>query len=78
MTPELTTTHTPSARGWRQRARGRRSGMPSSWMGTMARGQPPPVSLRVARRLRQAFAGARRMATPRGGWPRGLLPPSVS
>jgi hypothetical protein len=61
--------HTPRARGWRPRARGRRSGRHAAWMGTMARGQPPPGLRRVARRLRPAGAGARRMATHRGGWP---------
>jgi hypothetical protein len=72
MTPELTTTHTPSARGWR--ARGRRSGRPASWMGTMASGKPQPGSRRVARHLRQAFAGAMRMATHRGVLPLPCVP----
>jgi hypothetical protein len=76
MTPELTMTHTPSARGWSQRARGRRSGRPASWMGTMARKKPQPGSRRVALRLRQTCAGARRMATHRGGLPRPVVPSS--
>jgi hypothetical protein len=76
MTPELTTTPTPSARGWRPRARGRRSGRPSSWMGTMASGKPQHGSLRVARPLRQAFAGAMRMATHRGVLPLPCVPGS--
>jgi hypothetical protein len=74
MTPELTTTPTPSARGWRPRARGRRSGMPSSWMGTRASGTPQHGSRRVAIRLRQACAGAMRMATHRGVLPRPCVP----
>jgi hypothetical protein len=78
MTPELTTTPTPSARGWRPRARGRRSGRPASWLGTMARGKPQPGSLRVARRLRPAGAGARRMATHRGVLPRPCVPGSAA
>jgi hypothetical protein len=78
MTPELTTIHTPSARGWRQRARGRRSGMPSSWMGKRANGKPQHGSRRVAITLRQAFAGAMRMATHRGVLPRPCVPGSAA
>jgi hypothetical protein len=40
--------------------------MHASGMGTMASGQPQPGSLRVARRVRQACAGAMLMATNRG------------
>jgi hypothetical protein len=39
--------HTPRARGWRPRARGRRSGMPAAWLGTRARGQRPPGARRM-------------------------------
>ena len=78
MTPELTTTHTPSARGGSPRARGRRSGRPASWMGTSASGTPQHGSRRVARRLRQACAGAMRMATHRGGLHRPRVPGSAA
>jgi hypothetical protein len=67
---------TPSARGWSQRARGRRSGMHASWKGTMASGKHQHGSGRVAIRLRQAFAGAMLMATNRGVLPRPLVPGS--
>ena len=48
--------------------------MPASWLGTIASGQPQPGSRRVAIRLRQAFAGAMRMAMHRGGFPRPCVP----
>jgi hypothetical protein len=70
--------HTPSARGWSQRTRGRRSGMHDSWLGKMASGKPQHESLRVAIRLRQAFAGAMRMATHRGVLPLPLVPGSAA
>jgi len=76
MTPEHTTTHTLSVRGWRQRARERRSGMRASWMGMMASGTPQHGSLRVAILLRQAFAGAMLMVTHRGVLPRPFVPGS--
>jgi hypothetical protein len=68
--------HTPRARAWSQRARGRRSGRPASWPGTSASGTPPHGSRRVARRLRQVLAGAMLMATHRGGLPRPCVPGS--
>jgi hypothetical protein len=70
--------HTPSARGWSPRALRRRSGMQYAWMGTMASGQPQHGSLRVARRLRQACAGAMRMATHRGVVPLPCVPGSAA
>jgi hypothetical protein len=78
MTPELTTTHTPRARGWRQRARGRRSGMPASWLGKSESGKHQHVSRSVAICLRQAGAGARRLATHRGGFPLPCVPGSAA
>jgi hypothetical protein len=74
MTPELTTIPTPRAMGWRPSARGRRSGRPASWMGQSASGKPQPGSRRVALRLRPAGAGALRMATHRGVFPRPCVP----
>ena len=68
--------HTPSARGWSQRARGRRSGMHASWMGKSESGKPQHGSRSVAICLRQAFAGAMLMATHRGGFPLPFVPGS--
>jgi hypothetical protein len=70
--------HTPSARGWSQRARGLRSGIHAPWLGTMASGQPQHVSRSVAIRLRPAGAGAMRMATHRGALPRPCVPGSAA
>jgi hypothetical protein len=78
MTPELTTTHTPRARGWRQRARGRRSGMHASWLGKSESGKHQHVSRSVAICLRPAGAGAMRMATHWGVLPRPCVPGSAA
>jgi hypothetical protein len=63
MTPELTTTPTPRARGWRQRARGRRSGMQYSWnRGGFPRPLDPgsdACSWQAGHHLRGSLSGAR-------------------
>ena len=63
MTPELTTTPTPSARGWRQPACGRRSGMQYSWnRGGFPRPLDPgsdACSWQAGHHLRGSLSGAR-------------------